>query len=94
MLFSPDAKFVCATSQDAAIFIWDVSQKQMVTQIRGDGYSICDFKFLPDTSFVTASSDRTLKLWEPLQAGLTGGLSSELRMIMKGHKVLAIYKRL
>lgn len=91
IVFSPDAKFVFGASLDRAVHVWDVL-RGLIIRIDGHQDSIYDIRLLPNECFLTASFDKTLKLWEPVRANPAGGLTSSVRMTMKGHKVLVMYE--
>jgi WD40 repeat protein len=92
VVFSPDAKFVFAASWDTAVYVWDVLQGHRLARIEGHEDSVFDITVLTNGCFITTSLDKTLNLWEPVRADTAQGLTSNIRMTLRGHQVLAMYE--
>ncbi|EHK48473.1 transcriptional repressor rco-1-like protein, partial [Trichoderma atroviride IMI 206040] len=65
---SPDAQFVAAGSSDGTIYLWDVKTGILVDHLKDpDGHrsGVYSIAFLPNgKNLVSASLDRTIKMWE------------------------------
>jgi WD40 repeat protein len=68
--FSPDGKKLATASLDNTVRLWDASNSELVTTLKGHGDGVAYVGYLADGRIVTASLDRTLKLWTA-----DGGLS-------------------
>ena len=73
---SSDSRYVAAGSYDNAVHVWDCRNGTMVQSFEGlDGHQdiVYDVTFTPDnTHLISASGDRTIKIWSMLSMGQDG----------------------
>jgi WD40 repeat protein len=64
--FSPDGRFIASSSQDDAIWLWDVETEQTLAwPLRGHTLSVNSLAFSPDGALLASTSgDETVILWD------------------------------
>jgi uncharacterized delta-60 repeat protein len=63
--FSPDSKVLATASYDNTLKLWEVSNKRLITAIKGHRIGLSSVAFSPGGNIVaTGSEDSTVKLWD------------------------------
>lgn len=69
--FSYDARWILSAHEDGSVTQWDAKSGEFYDSIKGHDDTITDLQWSPDRSyFITASKDKTAKLWGLLPDGL------------------------
>lgn len=64
-VFSPDDKFVATDSPDKSVALWDLSSKQQIHKLPGDGNPIAAIAFAPDQqSLASTFVYGTFRVWD------------------------------
>jgi len=64
-VFSPDGAFIAAGCSDGSVWAWDARRKQLVARLIGHDWSVSSLEFSRDgAQLVTASGDRTARIWD------------------------------
>lgn len=64
-VFSPDNKYVATDSSDKAVALWNLSSKQQVQKLPGDGNPVVSIAFAPDQqSLASTFVNGTYRVWD------------------------------
>ena len=77
LAFSPDGQFLAAGDQEGSVKIWDVQDRQVISQLDGDTVNVYTLAFSPDgRTLASAGYDGHIKLWAVSNWTLLGTLQN------------------
>ena len=77
LAFSPDRQFLAAGDREGSVKIWDVQDRQVISQLDGDTVSVYTLAFSPDgRTLASAGYDGQIKLWAVSDWTLLGTLQN------------------
>ena len=85
IVFSPDSTRVATTAADHAVRIWRLADGEQLELLTGHEGLVTTMGFGPDDTFVTASDDRTARLWD---------LETDRSRVLGGHEDRLVYTAL
>ncbi len=63
---SPDGQLLASTGEDNIVHIWDLTNNQEITQLKGHTGAVTGLAFSPDGKILATSSfDNSVRQWEP-----------------------------
>ena len=77
LAFSPDGQFLATADETGQVTVWDVQNRQVIVQFKGDSRSVYTLKFSPDGKVLAgAGYDGNVELWEVENWRHLGALTS------------------
>ena len=74
---SPDGALIAAGCSDGSVWAWDARRKRLVARLIGHDWSVSSLEFSRDgAQLVTASADRTARIWDASRWLSTGAESN------------------